>query len=106
MNTRQDPPNLPHPRGTRPRTKAVLFFAGACNPNPGPARCAFVLFVSPSGRTERAFDLGDGTNNSADLYGAIVGLEAALEAGVTHVEVCGHSQTALDCLRSKREING
>lgn len=72
----------------------VLHFDGACYPNPGPSRCAFILRMGADVVQQR-FDLGDGTNNTAEYWGIIHGMTAALERDVTHLEVYGDSQLVI-----------
>lgn len=75
---------------TRP-ARLVLYFDGACRGNPGPA--SYGVF-SPSG-IERRGVIGRTTNNVAEWKGFLAALDAALEAGVSDVEIRADSQLVL-----------
>jgi ribonuclease HI len=76
----------PAPRSRSPAPAAVpgaaiCFTDGACRGNPGPAG-AGVYVEFPDGRRLRlAADLGQGTNNIAELTAIILGIERLEEAG-------------------------
>jgi ribonuclease HI len=70
--------------------QAVLNFDGGCWPNPGPAVAGFVLKYGVT-IVEGSVPIGHGTNNIAEYSGLILGLQAALDAGVTDIEVYGDS---------------
>lgn len=82
-------------------TPHVLYCDGASRGNPGPASYGFVLF-DPSGHpvVEHGKTLGVATNNVAEYEGLVAGLEAALAAGVRHLEV------RLDSLLLVRQVMG
>ena len=67
----------------------VLYCDGAARGNPGPAAIGGVLFAP--GRVEPVVAIseaiGRATNNEAEYRALIAGLQAALEAGVTHLLV-------------------
>ena len=67
----------------------VLHCDGAARGNPGPAAIGAVLFAP--GRLEPVVAIseaiGRATNNEAEYRALIAGLQAALEAGVTHLLV-------------------
>jgi ribonuclease HI len=67
----------------------VLHCDGAARGNPGPAAIGAVLFAP--GRVEPVAALseriGRATNNEAEYRALIAGLQAALEAGVTRLQV-------------------
>src|SRR5687767_11057588 len=82
-------------------TYATLEFDGACSPNSGRSRCGFVLRL-PEGRViERSIDC-QGTNITAEYFGLIHGMRAALEHGVTRLAVRGDSQLVINGVRSMR----
>lgn len=101
-NHKGDAPNVTTASGifagaaaNSPKIDGVLFFDGSCWPNPGPnSQCGFKLHVG-SHIIERTIPLGTGTNNTAEYHGIIEGMRAALEAGVTHLEVYGDSQLVI-----------
>lgn len=77
------------------RVDGVLHFDGSCWPNPGPnSQCGYVLRFGTR-IVERTVFLGDGTCNTAEYHGLIHGLQAAIDAGVTHLEVYGDSQLVI-----------
>lgn len=76
------------------KVEGVLHFDGSCNPNPGPARAAFVLKYGGK-IVERSIDLGQGTCNIAEYHALIEGLTAAQSAGITHLEVYGDSELVI-----------
>jgi ribonuclease HI len=89
------PPPQPQPKPfTGIRIDGVLHFDGSCFPNPGESQCGFALHVGMK-IVERSIRLGHGTNNTAEYNGAIHGLRAALELGVTHLEIYGDSQLVI-----------
>ncbi len=67
----------------------VLHCDGAARGNPGPAAIGAILFAP--GRLEPVVAIseaiGRATNNEAEYRALIAGLQAALEAGVTHLLV-------------------
>lgn len=89
------------------RIDGVLHFDGSCWPNPGPnAQCGYVLVIRGD-RHEKTVHLGQGTNNTAEYHGLIHGMTAALEKGVTHLEVYGDSQIVIyGVRRMKLSKNG
>ena len=68
--------------------KAILFTDGGARGNPGPAGIG-VLLTDQKGKTlgEIAKPIGVATNNVAEYTALIAGLELALEATVTDLEV-------------------
>jgi ribonuclease HI len=79
----------------------VLYCDGASRGNPGRASYGFVLLDGKGGVvTERGEAIGVTTNNVAEYSGLVAGLEAALSAGVTALEV------RLDSLLLVRQVLG
>ena len=82
-------------------TSYLLQFDGASEPNPGPSGSAYVIFspieVDDSGDQVRNV-IQEGfiynshmTNNEAEYNALILGLEKALELGITEIDVEGDS---------------
>ena len=73
--------------------KARLFTDGGARGNPGPAAYGFVL-MSENGALLAACGetIGSATNNVAEYRGLIEGLRAALELGISEVEVVSDSE--------------
>jgi probable phosphoglycerate mutase len=73
--------------------KARLFTDGGARGNPGPAAYGFVL-MSENGAllAARGETIGSATNNVAEYRGLIEGLRAALELGISEVEVVSDSE--------------
>ena len=69
----------------------VLYFDGASRGNPGPA--SFGVW-SPSGLSRKEH-IGTATNNVAEWRGFLAALDAAVEAGVSDVEIRADSQLVL-----------
>ena len=66
---------------------------GASRGNPGPSACAYILVTSRGDvAEERAFFLGQGTNNEAEYRGLIAGLSAARRLGAVYLEVFSDSE--------------
>ncbi len=70
-----------------------LFADGASRGNPGPAGAGYVL-VNPAGEVvrERAVPLGRATNNAAEYFALLLGLEEALQQGAERLRVNMDSQ--------------
>ncbi len=68
--------------------KATLFTDGAARGNPGPAASGAVL-LSPEGAVvaEVGRYLGTATNNVAEWNALCIGLEAALERGISELSI-------------------
>lgn len=67
----------------RKKLEGVLHFDGSCWPNPGPnSKCGFILRFGMR-IVESTSHLGQGTNNTAEYYGVIRGMECALAHGVS-----------------------
>ncbi|MCJ7726957.1 MAG: ribonuclease HI family protein [Acidimicrobiia bacterium] len=79
----------------------VMYADGASRGNPGPSSIGAVLY-DPDGATvaEVSEVIGETTNNVAEYRALIAGLEAALDLGVTRIEV------RLDSLLLVRQIRG
>ena len=77
--------------------QGVLHFDGECWPNPGPSACAYVLRHQTRIYQER-FDLGHGTNNTAEFNGCLMGIEKAVSLGIKNLEVYGDSELVIKTL--------
>jgi ribonuclease HI len=83
--------------------KAIISFDGACSGNPGPMGAGAV--VEAAGRREvLSVAKGRGTNNEAEYWGAILGLEQALAWGATEVVLRGDSQLVLRQLEGRYRV--
>jgi len=73
-------------------TSVVIHFDGGVRPtNPGPAAIGYT--IEADGWSDEGSDyLGEATNNEAEYYTLIRGLEVALKQGCTEVEAKGDSQ--------------
>jgi ribonuclease HI len=74
----------------------VLHFDGGSRGNPGPAGIGMVLRLATGKiiRAEGRF-IGFATNNVAEYQAVVAGLEMALEAGLTSLEVRGDSELVI-----------
>lgn len=79
---------------------AVLFTDGACSPNPGNGAAAWVLRRNGEILSSGAHCLDKTTNNIAEYYGLIYGLEAALALGVRQIEAYSDSELVV------QQVNG
>lgn len=69
-------------------TPHILYCDGASRGNPGPASIGVVL-LDPTGQVVREISgaIGEATNNVAEYRALESGLEAAIDAGIDHLEV-------------------
>ncbi len=85
--------------------KAKLFTDGGARGNPGPAAYGYVLEAEDGtvldARGER---IGIATNNVAEYRALIAGLEAALEQGVTELEVVSDSELVVKQMRGEYRV--
>src|SRR5207253_9079013 len=80
-------------RRLRARVKAKLSTDGGARGNPGPAAFGYVLETEDGTVLDaRGEAIGVATNNVAEYRALIAGLEAALERGVTELEVVSDSE--------------
>ena len=72
--------------------RATLHFDGSALPtNPGHAIGGAVLRLEDGKEERLSLYIGEGSNNSGEYAGLILGLRRALELGTTHIEVFGDS---------------
>ncbi|MFN2389501.1 MAG: ribonuclease HI family protein [Actinomycetota bacterium] len=85
--------------------KARLFTDGGARGNPGPAGIGVVLLGEDDVLIYRlARSLGESTNNVAEYSALIAGLEAALERGVTDLEVFVDSELVVHQVQGEWKI--
>jgi probable phosphoglycerate mutase len=73
--------------------KARLFTDGGARGNPGPAAYAYVLEAEDGTVLDaRGEAIGTATNNVAEYRALLAGLESALAAGITQLEVVSDSE--------------
>jgi ribonuclease H / adenosylcobalamin/alpha-ribazole phosphatase len=84
---------------------ARLFTDGGARGNPGPAAYAYVL-EAEDGTTlgARGEAIGTATNNVAEYRALLAGLEAALAAGVTELEVVSDSELLVKQMRGEYRV--
>lgn len=79
--------------------KGILYFDGSAAPtNPGMCTAGAVLLIGDSNKQYSQL-LGQGTSNSAEYGGLILGLTKAIEEGVTEIEIYGDSKLVVMCVR-------
>jgi len=85
--------------------KAKLSTDGGSRGNPGPAAYGYVL-ESEDGHVLAAHGetIGVATNNVAEYRGLIAGLERALGAGVTELEVVSDSELVVKQMRGEYKV--
>lgn len=85
-------------------TPAVVNFDGGARPNPGPAAIGYI--VEADDWIKRGSDhIGKSTNNRAEYYALIRGLEVASEKGCTEVEARGDSKLVVKQVRGEYGLN-
>lgn len=82
-----------------------LYFDGGSRGNPGPAAFGWVLYGEDGGEAARGCEtLGRTTNNVAEYTGLVRGLEAAVEHGVSSLDVYGDSELIVKQLRGEYRV--
>lgn len=84
--------------------RATMHFDGACKGNPGPAAGAAVLYfdnVIPRHPVPHHGERFVGTNNEAEWKGLLVGIHAALKAGVKHLTIHGDSKLVVEAVAGR-----
>jgi ribonuclease HI len=85
--------------------KARLFTDGGARGNPGPAAFAYVLEAENGTVLDaRGEAIGVATNNVAEYRALLAGLEAALAAGVTELEVVSDSELLVKQMRGEYRV--
>jgi ribonuclease HI len=85
--------------------KAKLFTDGGARGNPGPAAYGYVLEADDGTVLDaRGEKIGIATNNVAEYSALIAGLEAALERGVTELEVVSDSELVVKQMRGEYKV--
>jgi ribonuclease HI len=99
-------PSIANGDGAKRKPCARLQFDGGVRPNPGGASgCGWVL-RDVSGReiiTGSAF-LGAGCSMMAEYQGLIRGLQSALDAGITELDVAGDSLNVIEQVQGKEKL--
>jgi ribonuclease HI len=85
--------------------KARLFTDGGARGNPGPAAYAYVLEAEDGTVLDaRGEAIGAATNNVAEYRALVAGLERALAAGVSHLEVVSDSELVVKQMRGEYRV--
>jgi ribonuclease HI len=85
--------------------KATLYTDGGARGNPGPAAYAFVLETEDGTVLDaRGEAIGVATNNVAEYRALVAGLERAVEAGVTELEVVSDSELVVRQMRGEYRV--
>ena len=82
----------------------LLFTDGGSRGNPGLAAYAFVLVDPAGGVYQEAECLGRMTNNQAEYYALLNGLEAALDLGVHHLHVRSDSELMVKQMQGHYQV--
>jgi len=85
-------------------TRATLYSDGASRGNPGPAGAGAVLVFAGGRQVRLGRYLGVQTNNVAEYQGVIIGMERALELGVTDLSIKADSMLAMMQLRGEWKL--
>jgi len=85
--------------------KLKLFSDGGARGNPGPAAAGAVLQNSV-GETVGSFSqfLGDATNNQAEYFAALLGVQKAVELGATEIEILLDSKLVVEQVAGRWKI--
>jgi ribonuclease HI len=85
--------------------KARLFTDGGSRGNPGPAAYAYVLEAEDGTVLDaRGEAIGVTTNNVAEYSALVAGLERAVEAGVSDLEVVSDSELMVKQMRGEYKV--
>jgi ribonuclease HI len=85
--------------------RAKLFTDGGARGNPGPAAFGYVLEAADGTVLDaRGAKIGIATNNVAEYSALIAGLEAALERGITELEVVSDSELVVKQMRGEYKV--
>jgi ribonuclease HI len=85
--------------------KARLSTDGGARGNPGPAAFGYVLETDDGTVLDaRGQRIGVATNNVAEYRALVAGLEAALERGVTRLEVVSDSELLVKQMRGEYKV--
>jgi ribonuclease HI len=85
--------------------RAKLFTDGGARGNPGPAAFGYVLEAADGTVLDaRGAKIGIATNNVAEYSALIAGLEAALERGITELEVVSDSELVVKQMRGEYTV--
>jgi ribonuclease HI len=85
--------------------KARLFTDGGARGNPGPAAYAYVLEAEDGTVLDaRGEAIGTATNNVAEYRALLAGLESALAAGITQLEVVSDSELLVKQMRGEYRV--
>lgn len=80
----------------------TVHFDGSCAPNPGPdSKCGIVLEVDDE-YIRKTYNLGYGTNNTAEWHGVILAMKLALHYGVTHLTLKGDAMIVIRDIRNRK----
>ncbi|KAL3143430.1 hypothetical protein ABBQ38_15531 [Trebouxia sp. C0009 RCD-2024] len=95
------------PAWVRPDLMYKLEFDGASRGNPGPAGAGAALSESTGGSQVGSvcLNLGIMTNNQAEYYGLLAGLEACKAVGVKRLSVLGDSQLVVKQVQGLYKVN-
>ena len=85
--------------------RAKLFTDGGARGNPGPAAFGYVLETDDGTVLDaRGEKIGIATNNVAEYSALIAGLEAALQRGITELEVVSDSELVVKQMRGEYKV--
>jgi ribonuclease H / adenosylcobalamin/alpha-ribazole phosphatase len=85
--------------------RARLFTDGGARGNPGPAAFAYVLETEDGTVLDaRSEAIGIATNNVAEYRALVAGLERAVEAGVSGLEVVSDSELLVKQMRGEYRV--
>uniref|UniRef100_A0A6U1LVX6 RNase H type-1 domain-containing protein n=1 Tax=Fibrocapsa japonica TaxID=94617 RepID=A0A6U1LVX6_9STRA len=88
--------------------RPVMFFDGASRGNPGEGGAGAVIYTSDSFENQlwRGYRyLGECTNNEAEYTAFLLGLQAAADAGIQNLKVCGDSMLVINQATGKWKVN-
>ena len=82
-----------------------LYFDGCSKGNPGKAGAGFVIYENEIEISSGNKYLGRQTNNVAEYSGLIMGLQQAVDLGITELNVYGDSMLVIKQMQGKYKVN-
>ena len=82
-----------------------LYFDGCSKGNPGKAGAGFVIYENEIEISSGSKYLGRQTNNVAEYSGLIMGLQQALDLGISELNVYGDSMLVIKQMQGKYKVN-
>jgi ribonuclease HI len=93
------------PSGAMLLEEAKLYTDGASRGNPGDSACAYIICKPDNTTVEKGgYYMGMATNNQAEYYGFIKGLERARDLGIDKVDLFSDSQLVVNQMTGRYKV--